>query len=80
MAAKNQIQTVGIIGSGPAGAALASLLALKGIEVTLFDDGRRPELVVGESLIPAVIPVLRKLGLEERAAPSARKNRASRSP
>jgi flavin-dependent dehydrogenase len=41
---------------------------MKGIEVTLFDDGRRPGLVVGESLIPAVIPVLRKLGLEERAA------------
>lgn len=68
MAANKQIQTVGIIGSGPAGAALASLLALKGIGATLFDDGRRPDLVVGESLIPAVIPVLRKLGLEERAA------------
>ncbi len=59
---------MGIIGSGPSGATLASLLAMKGIEVTLFDDGRRPDLVVGESLIPAVIPVLRKLGLEERAA------------
>ncbi|HEX9046226.1 MAG TPA: tryptophan 7-halogenase, partial [Verrucomicrobiae bacterium] len=61
------IKTVGIIGSGPAGGALASLLAMKGLDVTLFDDGRRPELVVGESLIPAVIPILRKLGLEERA-------------
>jgi flavin-dependent dehydrogenase len=65
---KNQNQTVGIIGSGPSGATLASLLALKGVEVTLFDDGRRPELIVGESLIPAVIPVLQRLGLEERAA------------
>ncbi len=41
---------------------------MKGIDVTLFDDGRRPELIVGESLIPAVVPVLRRLGLEERAA------------
>ena len=41
---------------------------MKGLEVTLFDDGRRPELIVGESLIPGVIPMLRKLGLEERAA------------
>jgi flavin-dependent dehydrogenase len=41
---------------------------MKGVEVTLFDDGRRPELIVGESLIPGVISVLRKLGLEERAA------------
>src|SRR2546430_1506728 len=63
-----RIHTVGIIGSGPSGATLASLLAIKGLEVTLFDDGRRPDLIVGESLIPAVVPVLRRLGLEERAA------------
>jgi flavin-dependent dehydrogenase len=60
--------TVAIIGSGPSGATLASLLTLKGYDVTLFDDGKRPELIVGESLIPAIVPVLRKLGLEERAA------------
>ena len=65
---KSSIRTVGIIGSGPSGATLASLLAMKGVDVTLFDDGRRPDLIVGESLIPAVVPVLRKLGLEERAA------------
>lgn len=65
---KNRIQTVGIIGSGPSGATLASLLKMKGVDVTLFDDGRRPELIVGESLIPAIVPVLRKLGIEERVA------------
>jgi flavin-dependent dehydrogenase len=65
---RNSIQTVGIIGSGPAGATLASLLMMKGADVTLFDDGRRPDLIVGESLIPAIVPVLRKLGVEERAA------------
>src|ERR1700712_607367 len=63
---KNRIQTVGIIGSGPSGATLASLLTMKGVEVTLFDDGRRPDLIVGESLIPAIIPALRKLSLEEK--------------
>lgn len=41
---------------------------MKGVEATLFDDGRRPDLIVGESLIPGIVPVLRKLGLEERAA------------
>src|ERR1035441_3899164 len=65
---RSSIQTVGITGSGPSGATLASLLAMKGIDVTLFDDVRRPELIVGESLLPAVVPMLRKLGLEERAA------------
>ena len=68
MAGLNSIRTVGIIGSGPAGATLASLLTMKGVDVTLFDDGRRPDLIVGESLIPAIVPVLRKLDLEERTA------------
>jgi flavin-dependent dehydrogenase len=63
-----KIESIAIIGSGPSGATLASLLTLKGYDVTLFDDGKRPELIVGESLIPAIVPVLRKLGLEERAA------------
>jgi flavin-dependent dehydrogenase len=67
MAGRNSIRTVGIIGSGPAGATLASLLTKTGVDVTLFDDGRRPDLIVGESLIPAIVPVLRKLDLEERA-------------
>ncbi len=65
---KKPIKTVGIIGSGPSGATLACLLAMKGIDVTIFDDGRRPDLIVGESLIPAIVPVLRKLGIEDRAA------------
>jgi flavin-dependent dehydrogenase len=65
---KKKVQSVGVIGSGPSGAALASFLAMKGVEVTLFDDGRRPDIIVGESLIPAIIPVLRKLKLEERVA------------
>ncbi len=61
-----RIQTVGIIGSGPSGATLASLLAMRGVDVTIFDDGRRPDLIVGESLIPSIIPILRKLGIEDR--------------
>lgn len=65
---KTKIKTVGIIGGGPSGATLASLLALRGVDVTIFDDGRRPALVVGESLVPAIIPVLRRLGIEERVA------------
>jgi len=68
VAIRHPVQTVGIIGSGPSGATLAALLAMKGVEVTLFDDGRRPDLIVGESLIPAIVPVLRRLGLEDRAA------------
>jgi flavin-dependent dehydrogenase len=63
---------VAIVGAGPAGAVLAILLARQGTRVTLFDDGRRPELLVGESLVPAVVPILQKLGLEEETASFSR--------
>jgi flavin-dependent dehydrogenase len=59
---------VAIVGAGPAGSALAILLARQGADVTLFDDGRRPELLVGESLVPAVIPILKTLGVEDVTA------------
>jgi len=63
---------VAIVGAGPSGSALAILLARQGARVTLFDDGRRPELLVGESLVPAVIPILQRLGLEETTASFSR--------
>ena len=59
---------VAIVGGGPSGAALGILLTRQGAEVTLFDDGRRPELLVGESLVPAVVPILQRLGIEQATA------------
>jgi flavin-dependent dehydrogenase len=63
-----KIQSVAIIGGGPAGAALATHLRRAGKTVAIFDTGRRPELVVGESLVPALIPLLQELGVEEEIA------------
>jgi len=63
---------VAIIGAGPSGSALAILLARHGGDVTLFDDGRRPDLLVGESLVPAVVPILKTLGIEEETASFSR--------
>src|SRR5499426_3212518 len=59
---------VAIVGAGPSGSALAILLNRQGADVTLFDDARRPPLLVGESLIPAVVPILRRLGVEQQVA------------
>jgi flavin-dependent dehydrogenase len=59
---------VAIVGAGPSGSALAILLAREGAAVTLLDDGRRPALLVGESLVPAVVPILRRLDLEKETA------------
>ena len=54
-----------IVGAGPAGCTLASLLKLRGFDVLVFDDNKRPELLVGESLLPTVVHLMRKLGIEE---------------
>src|SRR4030095_15253565 len=55
---------VAVVGGGPAGAAIAILLASEGADVVVFDDQPR-YLVVGESLVPAIVPSLRRLGVEE---------------
>ena len=59
---------VAILGGGPAGSTVAALLARGGADVALFDRGKRPPIIVGESLVPAVIPFLRRLGVEEEVA------------
>lgn len=62
---KRNIKSVAIIGGGPSGCALATLLKRKGFNVAVFYLEKRPEIIVGESLLPAIIPLLRKLGVEE---------------
>lgn len=57
-----------ILGAGPAGSTLSALLAQRGFKVLVFDDEKRPELLVGESLVPATVPVMRQLGIEDRVA------------
>ena len=64
----SQLRKVAIIGAGPAGASCAAYLAREGVEVTLFSRPARPAVLVGESLVPAVIPFLRELGIEEEVA------------
>lgn len=54
-----------IVGAGPAGSTLACYLAQRGIRCSVFDDEKRPDLLVGESLLPTVVQMLRELGIEE---------------
>ena len=60
-----KIKTVAIIGGGPSGCTLATLLKRKGFDVAVFYLEKRPEIIVGESLVPAIVPYLRKLGIED---------------
>ncbi len=62
---QRNIKTVAIIGGGPSGCSLATLLKRKGYKVAVFFLEKRPEIIVGESLVPAIIPYLRELGVED---------------
>ncbi len=61
----HKINTVAIIGGGPAACALAILLCRAGLRVAIWHKPKTVPLVVGESLVPAVIPMLQKLGVED---------------
>ena len=62
---KQPIKTVAILGAGPAASTLATLLARDGIRVALLHRPRAAALLVGESLVPAIILILRRLGVED---------------
>jgi hypothetical protein len=63
-----KIKTVAILGGGPAASTLATLLAREKICVAIFYLPKRAPLIVGESLVPAIIPMLQMLGVEEKVA------------
>ncbi len=55
-----------VIGGGPAGSTAAALLAEKGHRVTLIEKARHPRFHIGESLLPANLPLLEKLGVADQ--------------
>lgn len=59
------MRSVAILGGGPVGASLATYLSRAGVRVVLFHKAKRPPIIVGESLVPAIIPFLRRLGVEK---------------
>src|SRR5688572_25963170 len=61
---KRPLRSVAVLGGGPVGASLATYLARAGVRVVLFHKAKRPQLIVGESLVPAIAPFLRRLGVE----------------
>ncbi len=52
-----------VIGAGPAGAAVGTLLARRGFDVLLLERDRHPRHHIGESLLPASMPILEELGI-----------------
>ncbi len=60
-----KIRSVAILGGGPVAAVLAHCLKKSGIDVAIIYRPKHTPLVVGESLVPAVIPLLRMMGVED---------------
>ena len=57
---------VAVIGAGPAGATAAAILARAGLAVACFERERFPRFHIGESLLPANVPLFERLGLTPR--------------
>lgn len=53
-----------VIGGGPAGATAAALLAEQGRDVALLEKAHHPRFHIGESLLPANVPLFERLGVK----------------
>jgi flavin-dependent dehydrogenase len=55
-----------VIGGGPAGSTVSTLMAQQGLSVQLFERERFPRFHIGESLIPETYWVLERLGMLDK--------------
>jgi flavin-dependent dehydrogenase len=64
-----------VIGGGPAGSTVSTLLAQQGVRVRLYERERFPRFHIGESLIPETYWVLRRLNMLDKmkASPFVKK-------
>lgn len=54
-----------VIGGGPAGSAVAALLADRGHDVVLLEKAHHPRFHIGESLLPMNMPLFDRLGVRK---------------
>jgi flavin-dependent dehydrogenase len=54
-----------VVGGGPAGSTVATLLAQHGLRVAVFEREHFPRFHVGESLLPANVPIFDRLGCHD---------------
>ncbi len=66
MSANSASPDVVVIGGGPAGSTVSTLIAQQGYRVQLFERERFPRFHIGESLIPQTYSVLRRLNMLDK--------------
>jgi len=54
-----------VIGGGPAGTTVAPMLVEKGYRVVLLEKSRHPRFHIGESLLPANLPLFERMGIAD---------------
>lgn len=66
---------VAVVGGGPAGSTVSTLLAQRGVKVRLFERDTFPRFHIGESLIPETYWVLKRLNMlpKMKASPFVKK-------
>ena len=57
-----------VVGGGPAGSTVATLLARRGERVLLLEKERHPRFHIGESLLPMNMPLFEELGVSDEIA------------
>jgi geranylgeranyl reductase family protein len=62
----NQAFDVAVIGGGPAGSSAGTLLAKAGRRVVIFEKEKFPRFRVGESMLPASLGTLERMGVKEK--------------
>ena len=62
-AASSERCDVLVVGGGPAGSSAAAILAERGHRVVLIEKARHPRFHIGESLLPANLPLFERLGV-----------------
>ena len=55
-----------VVGAGPAGSTISALLAQAGRDVVLMEKAHHPRFHIGESLLPANVELLERLGVREQ--------------
>ena len=55
-----------VIGGGPGGSTVSTLLAKRGWKVTMLERDRHPRFHIGESLLPANMPIFEEIGALEK--------------